>query len=156
MRLWMRSSLAVLAALATAAMARAQSDTGMHGGAMKDGMSHNAMGMGHSAEFMKGAKSVTGTCMIVEDQGQHALTFSDDFSIENSPTPYVVLSTSTRALGDSPVWLGAVQHARGTQRYVIPKDADLAHYTHVVIWDKTTKAVLANADLPSGGAMSGM
>jgi hypothetical protein len=94
--------------------------------------------------------------MIVEDQGQHVLTFSDDFSIENSPTPYVVLSTSTRALGDAPVWLGAVQHARGTQRYVIPKDADLAHYTHVVIWDKTTKTVLANADVSSGGAMSGM
>jgi hypothetical protein len=124
----------------------------MKDGAMKDG----AMGMGHGAMFMKGAKSVSGTCMIVADQGQHVLTFSDDFSIENSPTPYVVLSTSTGALGDSPVWLGAVQHSRGAQRYVIPKGADLGRYTHVVIWDKTTKTVLANASVSSGSAMSGM
>ena len=132
-------------------------DSGMmKDGAMHDGAMKGGMGMAHGAMFMKGTKSVMGTCTVVEDQGQHVLTFSDDFSIENSPTPFVVLTTTSGSLGDSPVWVGAVQHMRGMQRYVIPKGTDLARYTHVVIWDKTTRTALANAELASGGAMSGM
>jgi hypothetical protein len=171
MRACARTGLVLFALVATAAgvparAARAQSDTGMHGGAMKDGamkdgamkdgaMKDGAMGMGHGAMFMKATKLVMGSCMVGEDQGQHVLTFSDDFSIENSPTPYVALTTTTGGLGDSPVWVGAVQHAKGAQRYVIPKGTDLARYTHVVIWDKKTKTALATAELTSGGAMSG-
>ncbi|HWZ58135.1 MAG TPA: DM13 domain-containing protein [Gemmatimonadaceae bacterium] len=130
----------------------------MHGamedGAMKDGMKIGMKdgAMAHGATFMKGTKGCTGSYTIGEDQGQQVLTFSKDFSIENSPTPYVILSTTT-GLGDAPVWLGAVQLGRGTQRYIIPKGTNLSHYTHVVIWDKTTNATLASADLASGSAM---
>jgi hypothetical protein len=133
----------------------AQTDTAMHGG-MKDGTMKDGMAMGRGAMFMKGTKSVAGGYTIGEENGQHVLTFSSDFSVENSPTPYVILSTTT-GLGDSPVWLGAVQHGKGAQRYIIPKGTDLSRYTHVVIWDKSTRMTIASADLASsGGAMSGM
>jgi hypothetical protein len=149
MRIYTGKGLAVvalvMAAIAPTGVARAQADTGMG----KGGMSHGAM-------FMKGTKSVAGTCMVAEDQGQHFLTFSNDFMVENSPQPYVALTMTAGSLGDSPVWVGAVQRMRGTQRYLIPKGTDLTHYTHVLIYDKTTHATLATADLSSGGAMSGM
>jgi hypothetical protein len=149
-----RTGLAFFALLASAATASAQADTGMHNGMqMHEGMQmHDGM---HDGMFMKGTVPATGHFTVAEDQGQHVLVFSDDFSIGNSPTPYVILSTTT-GLGDKPVWLGAVQHAMGAQRYIIPKGTDLSHYTHVVIWDKTTKMTLASADLTPSGAMSGM
>src|SRR5271168_230050 len=112
MRDFTRSGLALLSLLATAAVVpagavQAQADTGMHGGMMKadtgmhGGMMKNDMAMGHPAMFMKGTKSVSGSYTIAEDQGQQVLTFSSDFSIQNSPTPFVVLSTTTD-LGDAP------------------------------------------------------
>jgi hypothetical protein len=144
MPIYKGKGLAVVALLMAAAtpcgVAHAQSDTAM----------------GHGAMFMKGTKSVAGTCMLVGDQGQHFLTFSNDFMVENSPLPYVALTTTAGSLGDAPVWVGAVQRMRGMQRYLIPKGTDLSQYTHVVIFDKKTHATLATADLSSGGAMSGM
>jgi Electron transfer DM13 len=154
MRDFLRTGLALFALMASAATAQAQTDTAMHDG-MHDGMHDNMQMNMHSTMFMKGTKPVTGGYTLTEDQGQHVLTFSDDFSLGNSPTPYVILST-TAGLGDAPVWLGAVQRARGSQRYIIPKGTDLSRYTHVVIWDKTTMMTLATADLASRGAMSGM
>ncbi len=127
---------------------------GMRGEAM-GGMGHGGMAMGAAHAFTKGEVAVTGGYTITPAGDRQILAFTPDFTLGKAPSPYVVLS-NTVGLGDHTVWLGEIRHRSGAQQFAIPAGTDLSLYTHVVLWCKTAKVVLASAELAPAGGMSKM
>jgi len=121
----------------------------------KDAMGKDAMGhgaMGKSGAFVQGEASVTGGYAVATMNGHQVLSLTDDFTIGKSKAPFVVLSTTT-GLSDDAVWLGELKQNKGAQSFDIPAGTDVGHFTHVVVWSKSSKKSLASADL-SHSAMS--
>ena len=118
-------------------------------------MAHDAMGHGISGAFVKGEADVSGSFSISSDNGHQVLSLSDDFGVGKAPAPFVILSASN-GLDEHSVWLGPLKNRKGAQRFDIQSGTDLSHFSHVVIWSKTSNVTLASADLPHGAMAPGM
>ena len=134
---------------------RAMSGGAMSGGAM-NGSAMQGQGMrAYSGAFARGATAVMGGYKITSGDCGQVLELTADFALGSAADPFVVLSNTT-GLGDRTLWLGQLKEHSGAQQFSIPASTDLSAYNHVVLWSKTAKQTLAVAELPRGGAMSGM
>ncbi len=146
--------IAVVGALASAALAVAPAAAQSSGtdAIEKDTMRQDAMGKeamapdkgtlqdaeGHEAA---GAFEIHGTGAV-----RH-VRFGSDFKVERGPDVHVVLSRGPK-VSDGDLYLGKLKGFSGAADYAVPANADLASYTHLVLWCKKYSVAMATAPLP--------
>ncbi len=106
------------------------------------------VGVPLTAPWMRTGYAVTGTVTLVRDSIGALLTFSDDFSIAQTPGPFVYLNTTANPNTGRPLRIGALRALRGAQAYAVQLPAGVA-YTHVLIWCDPFNVSMAQAVLPT-------
>ncbi|MGH7526982.1 MAG: DM13 domain-containing protein [Gemmatimonadales bacterium] len=71
-----------------------------------------------------------------------------DFKVERGPDVYVVLSRGPK-VADGDLYLGKLKRFSGASDYAIPAKADLASYTHLVLWCKKYSVAMGTGPLPA-------
>jgi hypothetical protein len=164
---WLVRGPLVVATLILAAPLRGQTgDTGtMKHDAMKTGeMSHDAMAkddkmMGHDMMGPHGMFSggnghqTTGSYMIAAADGKQWVKLGADFSLDNAPDAYVVLSPTDKGGDRKALNLGKLKSFKGAQAYEIPAGTDLAGFGKVIIYCRKYNVTLGIADLAAPGEM---
>lgn len=87
--------------------------------------------------FVGAAYPASGGYSIVEEGGQRYLELDDAFSTQTAPDLFVLLHTEAVPNNYAPesyLNLGMLQQVAGTQRYIIPAEADVSAFESVVIW----------------------
>jgi len=157
--------IAVVGALASAALAvapaRGQSsgtdamgkDTVGKNAMGKDAMNEEAMASGKGTlQGAEGHEAAGGFEMHGAGAERH-VRFGSDFKVERGPDVHVVLSRGPK-VSDGDLYLGKVKRFSGAADYAVPPNADLASYTHLVLWCKKYSVAMASAPLPQS-AMAG-
>ena len=126
-----------------------------HDSMMTQEMSHDSMMPMALQGTFGGANShtVSGSYTIVANAGGQAVQLGADFSLDNAPDPYVVLSPSGKGADPEALNLGVLRKLKGMQLYAIPSGTDLSKYTQVLIWCKKFNVTLGSAHLASHGDM---
>lgn len=124
-------------------------------------MAHDAMAHDDAAAMGKSPHGTftglsnhrsSGGFEIVTTNGEHELRLSPDFSLDQAPDVYVVLSAST-AVDSKSLYLGRLRKLSGPSTFSIPSGTDLGSFSHVVLWCKKFSVALADASLEAGDAM---
>ena len=145
-----------VARLAIAAPLAAQDDG-------KDKMKHDSM-MGHENKMMMemgthgaftGANGhkTGGSYEIATAEGKQWLKLGEDFSLDNAPDAYVVISPSDKGGDRKAINLGKLKSFKGAQAYEIKAGTDLAGFNHVIIYCKKYDVTLGSAELAAPGEM---
>ncbi|MBA3259382.1 MAG: DM13 domain-containing protein [Gemmatimonadales bacterium] len=152
--------IAVVGALASAALAVAPAAAQSSGtDAMeKDAMRKDAMGKAAIAPgkgTLQGAEGheAAGAFEIHGAGAERHVRLGSDFKVERGPDVHVVLSRGPK-VSDGDLYLGQVKRFSGASDYAVPANADLASYTHLVLWCKKYSVAMARAPLPQS-AMAG-
>jgi hypothetical protein len=79
------------------------------------------------------------------------LILSDDFSVQDEPDMWVVLSPAPYLphTGGA-VYLGRLRHLTGAQRFRIPSTADIRYFSYVLVWCRKFGMPVGQADLAVG------
>ncbi len=93
----------------------------------------------------------SGTAHIVNAGGKRQLHFTPDFSLEKGPDVYVTLTDGSKRVTGMSLVIGKLTRFAGEQSYDRPATADLAKYTHLVLWCKKYSVAMAEATLSSPG-----
>ena len=89
--------------------------------------------------------TTTGTVSIVRDGGATKIVFSDDYTLDNAPDPYVAFgSASAFAKGTD---FAKMSSTSGGQTYKVPDDLDPSEYEAVWLWCKRFGVPLGYATL---------
>jgi hypothetical protein len=107
----------------------------------------NLPGSGVSARFVRTGYAVTGVATLRMRGDTAQLDFSSDFSIGNTPGPFVYLNTNRDANQGAPLRVGALRSRTGAQTYTFLVPAGV-RYTHVLIWCDPFNVAMAEAVLP--------
>lgn len=107
-------------------------------------------GMLHGA----GGHKAAGSIHILTKAGRHKVHFTSDFKAESAADVHVVLSTEARPVSGS-VTLAQLDRLAGEQLIDVPANVDPSRYSHLLLWSKKTRALLAVAkDEMQDGSMS--
>jgi hypothetical protein len=124
-----------------------------HGQMMNHGAATgpNMMFMGSGQMKAAGDYSVTGP------DGKRRLELTDAFSVEAAPDLYLVLATGATP-GHDALYVAKLKQTHGAQTYELPKKADDARYTTLLVWSKKEKHAVASAEWHpgAGGSMEHM
>lgn len=129
---------------------------------MKDApaMSHDDHMMGHADAMgptgaFTGAHGhrVSGSYMLIEQDGKQFIKLGPDFDLDGAPDPYVVLSATDKGSGNHTLNLGPLKQIKGSSLFEITAGTDLKPYKQVVIWCKKFNVTLAQAALATQDAM---
>lgn len=96
---------------------------------------------------IKGASghTTTGTVAIVRDGGSVKVVFSDDYTLDNAPDPYVAFGSASKfAKGTD---FAKMSSTRGGQTYKVPGSLDASKYDAVWLWCKRFGVPLGYATL---------
>ena len=88
--------------------------------------------------------TATGTVSIVEEGGAYTVVFSDDWSIDNAPDPYIAFG-SADAFADGTDF--ALVEKSGGQSFAVPEGIDPAQFEAAWVWCKRFGVPLAVATL---------
>ncbi len=102
---------------------------------------------GTTGQFVRAMYSVTGTATLAIENGVGRLEFSSDFSIAQTPGPFVYLNTTSNANTGQPVRVGALKSVRGAQTYTFQVPAGV-RYSWVLIWCDPFNVPMAQAAIP--------
>ena len=102
---------------------------------------------GATGPFVRAMYSVTGTATLAVENGVGRLDLSSDFSIAQTPGPYVYLNTTTNANTGQPLRVGALKSVRGAQSYTFQVPAGV-RYSWVLIWCDPFNVPMAQAAIP--------
>lgn len=92
-----------------------------------------------ASTFVKKRYNIKGTWNVIEENGQKAIQFNDDFKTKGGPDLKLYLSSKSLSeleSGDvegSSVKLSVLKSNQGAQSYLIPEDVILSDYKSVVI-----------------------
>jgi Electron transfer DM13 len=104
-------------------------------------------GTGVTASFVRTGYNVTGTATLVIDNGVAQLDFSPNFTIANTPGPFVYLNTDANPNRGQPLRIAALRARSGAQRYAFQVPVGV-RYTHVIIWCDPFNVPMAHAIIP--------
>jgi hypothetical protein len=94
----------------------------------------------------------TGVAQVIDVRGNRRVLTLTRFETDNGPDLRVYLSTADAdqdSAGDDFVDLGGLKGNVGDQQYEIPRGADLARLTHVVVWCRAFSVGFGAAELGS-------
>ena len=88
--------------------------------------------------------TTTGTVSIVEEGGTYTVVFSDDWSIDNAPDPYISFGTAD-AFAEGTDF--ALIETSGGQSFTVPEGIDPTQFEAAWVWCKRFGVPLAVATL---------
>ena len=105
-------------------------------------------GPGASGRFVRTGYAVTGTATLAVENGVGRLTFSSDFSIGQTPGPFVYLNTTNNPNSGQPLRVAGLKNKSGAQEYVFSVPAGVK-YGYVLIWCDPFNVAMAEAKIPT-------
>jgi hypothetical protein len=95
--------------------------------------------------------NATGDATLAITNGVATLAFSADFSVEQTPGPFVYINTTNDANTGRPLRVGALKSRRGAQVYSFQVPTGVK-YTYILIWCDPFNVPMAEAAIaPIGG-----
>ena len=91
------------------------------------------MGMGVNGRFVKTRYDVTGTATVVIENGVGVIELSPDFSISQTPGPYLYLNTTNNPNTGQPIRIASLRGKSGSQRFTFTVPAGV-RYSWLIIW----------------------
>ncbi len=91
------------------------------------------MGAGVSGQFVRTRYDVTGSARVVIENGVGVIELSDDFSVAQTPGPYLYLNTTRDPNTGQPIRIASLRGKSGAQRFTFAVPAGV-RYTWLVIW----------------------
>jgi hypothetical protein len=104
-------------------------------------------GNGVTARFVKTQYDVTGTATVRIANGVGVIDLSGDFSVSQTPGPYLYLNTTNNPNTGRPLRIANLRGKSGAQQYVFSVPADV-RYSWVVIWCDPFNLPMAEASIP--------
>jgi hypothetical protein len=150
------AGLTLVAVLFVARSLAAQSDTShqmAHDAMAHDTMAHDAKTMSTHGSFTGLNKhKASGGFEVVTANDKQEIRLTPDFSLDQAPDVYLVLSTSATVDAKS-LYVGRLGNFSGVSSFSLPAGTDLARYSHLVLWCKKFSVALGDASLETGDAM---
>ena len=104
-----------------------------------------------SGSFVKQEKATTGQARIVNINGKRYLEFDRAFSTGEGPDVKVILHRNSNVplniKEENYITLAPIKSFKGSQRYAIPENVNLANYKSVGIWCEEFNATFGYAPL---------
>ena len=152
------AGLTLVAVLFVARPLAAQSDTShqmAHDAMAHDTMAHDGKAMSkspHGSFTGVNKHKTSGGFEVVTANDKQEIRLTPDFSLDQAPDVYLVLSTSVTVDGKS-LYVGRLRNFSGVSTFSLPAGTDLARYSHLVLWCKKFSVALGDASLETGDAM---
>ncbi len=102
------------------------------------------VGMGVTGRFVKTRYDVTGTATVVIENGVGVIELSNDFSIVQTPGPYLYLNTTNTPNTGQPLRIASLKGKSGAQRFTFTVPAGV-RYSWLVIWCDPFNVPMAEA-----------
>jgi hypothetical protein len=123
------------------------------GTAVTNTTTENTSSTKKSGKFQDGEHPTTGNVSVVNENGKRYILFDESFKTDdNGPDLFVILHRKSKV----PVYgvqqkdyvqLARLQKTKGTQRYAIPENVQLADFRSVAVWCKKFNATFGFAPL---------
>lgn len=91
------------------------------------------MGTGVSGRFVKTRYDVTGMGTVVIENGVGVIDLSADFSVSQTPGPFLYLNTTNNPNTGQPIRIASLRGKSGAQRFTFTVPAGV-RYSWLVIW----------------------
>jgi hypothetical protein len=137
----------------------AQQDQMQHDEMKKDAMGKDGMAMDHAMMMLPhgtfaGSEGhrAGGSFALAAEGGKTVLRLGSDFSVEEAPDLYVVLSAGPKA-SEGAVFLDKLTKFSGAQVFDVPAGTNLEDFSYILLWSRKDKVALGAASLAGGGAM---
>lgn len=101
-------------------------------------------GMGVNGRFVKTRYDVTGTATVAIENGVGVIELSSDFSIAQTPGPYLYLNTTNDPNTGRPIRIASLRGKSGAQRFTFSVPAGV-RYSWLVIWCDPFNVPMAEA-----------
>jgi len=105
---------------------------------------------GVTARWTRVRYNATGSVTLAIRNGVATLRFSPDFTVDQTPGPFVYLNTTNNANTGRALRVGALRARRGEQVYTFQVPAGV-QYTHVLIWCDPFNVPMVEAVIPPTG-----
>jgi hypothetical protein len=109
-------------------------------------MSGGLTGPAVSGRLTRTGYNVTGTATLRIENGVGQLDLSSDYSIMQTPGPYLYLNTTNNPNTGTPLRIANIRNVSGAQRYTFSVPAGV-NYTWVIIWCDPFNVAMAEARL---------
>jgi Electron transfer DM13 len=103
-------------------------------------------GTGVTGRFVRTRYDVTGTATVRIANGVGVIELSSDFSIAQTPGPYLYLNTTNNPNTGQPIRIASLRGKSGAQRFTFAVPAG-AQYTWLVIWCDPFNVPMAEAPI---------
>ncbi|MEO1433061.1 MAG: DM13 domain-containing protein [Cyanobacteria bacterium J06633_8] len=106
----------------------------------------------YSGAFIDAEHPTKGTASIVTENGKKYIQFDEKFKSDNGPDLFVILHKDNKlpitGIKEADyVSIAPLKSTKGTQKYEIPKNVDLANFKSVAIWCRKFNATFGYAVL---------
>lgn len=102
------------------------------------------MSMGVNGRFVKTRYDVTGTATVAIENGVGVIELSPDFSIAQTPGPFLYLNTTNNPNTGQPIRIANLRGKSGAQRFTFVVPAGV-RYSWLVIWCDPFNVPMAEA-----------
>lgn len=103
-----------------------------------------SLGNAVTGTWQRTGYAVNGTVSVAVANGVAQVTFSSNFSIAQTPGPFVYLNTTNNPNSGMPLRIGALKARSGAQTYTFQIPAGV-RYSYVLIWCDPFNAAMAEA-----------
>ena len=105
---------------------------------------------GVTARWTRVRYNATGSVTVSISGNVATLSFSSDFTVDQTPGPFVYLNTTNNPNSGMPLRVGALKSRSGAQTYAFQIPAGVK-YTHVLIWCDPFNVAMVEAVIPPTG-----
>ncbi len=105
---------------------------------------------GVTARWTRVRYNATGSVTLSLANNVATLTFSPDFTVDQTPGPFVYLNTTNNPNNGMPLRVGALKSRSGAQTYSFQVPPGVK-YTHVLIWCDPFNVAMVEAVIPPTG-----
>lgn len=102
------------------------------------------MGMGVNGRFVRTRYDVTGTATVIIENGVGVIELSPDFSVAQTPGPYLYLNTTNNPNTGQPIRIASLRGKSGAQRFTFAVPSGV-RYSWLVIWCDPFNVPMAEA-----------
>ena len=97
-----------------------------------------------TARWTRVRYNATGSVTMAVSNNVATLTFSSDFTVDQTPGPFVYVNTTNNPNSGMPLRVGALKNRSGAQVYSFQVPSGVK-YTHVLIWCDPFNVGMADA-----------
>jgi hypothetical protein len=102
------------------------------------------IGMGVNGRFVRTRYDVTGTATVLIENGVGVIELSPDFSIAQTPGPFLYLNTTNNPNTGQPIRIANLRGKSGAQRFTFVVPAGV-RYSWLIIWCDPVNVPMAEA-----------